>query len=72
MSGLAITKKMAQERGESLRNAADIFRELLSGTLYNIALPDKLFRSFFLCFIDPVRLGGAAKRAPLQVIQGSI
>src|SRR5271157_3570923 len=26
MSGLAITKKMAQERGESPRNAADIFR----------------------------------------------
>src|SRR5271165_6817144 len=38
----------------------------------NIALPDELFRSFFICFIDPVRLGDAANRAPLQVLQGSI
>jgi hypothetical protein len=38
----------------------------------NFAPPDELFRSFFLCFIDPVRLSDAANRAPLQVIQGSI
>ena len=30
------------------------------------------FTLFFLCFIDPVRLGDAANRAPLQVIQGGI
>ena len=63
-------KRMAQGRGESLRNAGDIFRELLSGTLYNIALPDELFRSFSLCFIDPVRLGDADNRAPLQILEG--
>src|SRR3984893_19365057 len=47
MSDLTIAKKMAPGRGESLRSAGDIFRDLLSGTLYNRALPDELFRFFF-------------------------
>jgi hypothetical protein len=37
-----------------------------------IALPYELFRSFSLCFIDPVRRGIAANRASLRVIQGGI